>query len=1470
MILNLFRSIRILFVSYLLIVLVFAGFGYSIYQSDKKNELAEQSADLRSTAKFKNDLIEGWYNDRFSDSEILFKQNLVQSQILNLLNSSKKEDHQKIRNIVTEIFNKKDYYNIFIIDQNEKIIFKLFSNRSVKYLKDSLKKSIKNNKIVFTNIYSDSKTGLPSIDISYPLRTSNNSSLTVVIKIDPRISLYPLVSSWYKKHSTGESFIVSKNSKSIIYLSPLKYKSGTKFYLKESYNKDSFIGKTVINNSKGLGQYLDYRGTIVLADVRPIKNMQWYLITKLDMPEVYKRVRNNTLRNLLSLSLIIFLGGLLLIYFYTKTNLNNLKKINEAENKFKSIFDNSTDAVLIIDDNKIIDCNSSALKLFDLPKKSLIGKNPGTLSPELQPDGKQSTELAIELISKTLAGEPQKFEWIHKAKLKLIYLNISLSTIKKNDEKYVTAFLHDITKQKQALESLQDSEEKYRKLVENINDIVYSINAEGVITFVSNTVEKILGYKQEEIIGRSFTELIYPDDLSLTLENFDKIKMNLVQKGEYRILTKSGNVRYMTASSKSSIKDSKFCGINGILVDITENKKAEEKLRFHDYLLNEIGEAIMATDNKGIIIYWNHAAEKLYGWKSEEVIGKNVLDIIPQQSVKKETEVIFENLTKGITWRGEFILQRKDDSTFYGLVTYSPLFNGEADITAIVVISEDISERKKTEEALKESEVHFRNLSDSGQVLIWASSKTRKPDYFNKVWLEFTGRELEQQIKGGWSEVVHPDDLQNCIKIFTDSFDQKKNFNMDYRLQRFDGVYRWIQDNGTPRYNFKNEFIGYIHHCLDITDRKNTETELENAFDQLNNLYKNLPEAVFSVDSVNHKMIKVSPAHKTIFGYSPENFYNNYKLWFDIILPEDKHIAEKGIKLLRKGELVQHQYRCLRPNGTIVWVEAKLNPTLDKDGNLIRIDGISSDITERKNAEQKIRLLSNSIEQSPISIIITDPQGNIDYVNSAFMKTTGFTFEEIRGKYANILKSDFHPNKYCKDLWDTITSGKIWEGEIQNQKKSGELIWEYAIISPVTNENGEITNFVAVEENITEKKKMIEELIDSKEKAEESNRLKSIFLSNMSHELRTPMVGILGFTELLEQEIIDSEHLEMLKSITISSQRLLDTLNSILDLARIEANKYEISFSEFSINEFIKEEVRIFEGKAITKNLFLSYHPCIEDIIIKSDKNILHSIISNLINNAIKFTYHGGVTIRCNVIRKEEKDFINLKVADSGIGIPEESKKLIFEEFRQASEGFSRNFEGTGLGLSITNKLVHFLNGEITVQSTGGMGSTFSVMIPVIINKTYQENKIEQKSLNKTDGYNNKPASIKNLLIVENDSVTINILNHFLRNYYKIDITNNGTEAVDLASNNNYDLIIMDINLGKGADGITVTRIIKKMSKYKYVPIIAATAFAMEADRNEFLAAGCTDYISKPFTKNELLNIISTNLDKSNANFNID
>ncbi len=340
----LFRSVKFLFITYLLLVVVFGGLSYSIYQNDKNNVLEEQSADLKTTAKLKKDLIEGWYNDRLSDSQILSNQNLIQSQIISLLISAKKEDYGQIKDILTGIFNKNDYYNILILDHNEKLIFKLFKNRSAEYLKDSLEKSVKNKNIVFSNIYLDPKSNQPFIDIYSPLYTKNNYSFSLIIKIDPQINLYPLVSSWYKKNSTGESFLISKYLKSLHYISPLKYKTNVKSSFKDTLDKDSFVRNIVINNSKGLGRYLDYRGKIVLADVRPLINLPWYLVTKMDMSEIYKPVSNNTLRNLINLSLIIFLGGILLIYFYTKSNLNNLKKLNEAENKFKSIFDNSTDA----------------------------------------------------------------------------------------------------------------------------------------------------------------------------------------------------------------------------------------------------------------------------------------------------------------------------------------------------------------------------------------------------------------------------------------------------------------------------------------------------------------------------------------------------------------------------------------------------------------------------------------------------------------------------------------------------------------------------------------------------------------------------------------------------------------------------------------------------------------------------------------------------------------------------------------------------------------------------------------------------------------------------------------------------------------------------------------------------------------------------------------------------------------------
>jgi len=511
-----------------------------------------------------------------------------------------------------------------------------------------------------------------------------------------------------------------------------------------------------------------------------------------------------------------------------------------------------------------------------------------------------------------------------------------------------------------------------------------------------------------------------------------------------------------------------------------------------------------------------------------------------------------------------------------------------------------------------------------------------------------------------------------------------------------------------------------------------------------------------------------------------------------------------------------------------------------------------------KKAEEETLKLSAVVVQSPTIVIITDPNGNIEYANPKFSEVTGYSFEEVKWKNPRILNSGFHTKQFFSTLWNTILAGKTWQGEFRNKKRNGELYWENALISPIIDLDGKITHFVAVKEDITEKKKMIEELIEAKEKAEEMNRIKSSFFANMSHELRTPMMGILGFSEVLMLELKDyPDYLKMVNSINASGQRLLETLNLILNLSKLEASKVSVELKTQNIIPILKECFESFESAATNKNINYSFISEYPDILCDIDQLLFASIFNNLLNNAIKFTDAGSINLSISV----DSDYANISVTDTGVGISEAKQNLIWEEFRQASEGYNRGFEGTGLGLTIAKRYTDLMKGSISVKSLYGKGTTFKVGFPLSLKSSsaVSSANTNQNTMSTISSEINPKAKI---LYVEDDEISVKYVSTITKTLYIIDSAKDSDEALNMIKQNKYDAILMDINLHRGMDGLELTKVIRKIDGYKSTPIVAITAFAMGHEKEEFLAKGMTHYLSKPFVKNQLLSLLESIVDK--------
>lgn len=508
------------------------------------------------------------------------------------------------------------------------------------------------------------------------------------------------------------------------------------------------------------------------------------------------------------------------------------------------------------------------------------------------------------------------------------------------------------------------------------------------------------------------------------------------------------------------------------------------------------------------------------------------------------------------------------------------------------------------------------------------------------------------------------------------------------------------------------------------------------------------------------------------------------------------------------------------------------------------------DITLQNKIDTKLNTLKNAVKQSPVGVLITDPNGVIEYINPKFTDITGFSIRDAVGNTPRILKSDYHDESFYEDMWETLLSGKTWKSEIRNKKKSGELYWERLSISPINEEiTGELLGFVGMKEDITEYKKLQENLVKSKEKAEESDKLKTAFLASMSHEIRTPMNSIIGFTDLLREEDMPQEKRDKYTNhIQNSGNTLLNLIDDIIDIAKIEAGQMKISSGTCDLSELMDG---LLKSHTEQKNKLGKEHIELipngdnvkEQLIIKTDQNRLTQILNNIISNAIKFTEEGYVKFGYLTVSDEILQFY---IKDTGIGIPDDEIPYIFDRFRRV-ENDEKIYQGTGLGLAITKNLVELLGGNLWVESFEDVGSIFYFTLPY---ETISKKPKEKKRTKKKEVYNWEG---KTILIAEDEKLNYTYLSEVLeRTGATLIWAKTGSQAVNLYRKHKQkiNVILMDIKMPK-LSGYEAMEIIRKTDKE--VPLIVQTAHVISGEKDKSFSAGADKYLTKPVKYDKLL-----------------
>jgi len=789
-----------------------------------------------------------------------------------------------------------------------------------------------------------------------------------------------------------------------------------------------------------------------------------------------------------------------------------------------------------------------------------------------------------------------------------------------------------------------------------------------------------------------------------------------------------------------------------ILLDQEQKKIKFSLSKSNETLFREtiysISDGIITIDTFGTVMQMNRIAEGLTGWQESEALKQTLTDVFivsDTSSGKKlsNSQIVPLQGVSGFEPGHHFILHSRSLGNLPITFDSSPIKDENNYKIGSVLVFRDLTNELNRLKQIEESSNRFKAIFDESRTALAIISGTNGiVENVNSKMLELTGF-AKQDLVG--KKLLELNIFASGIEKqdILDRFQAKQDLtDVPITILNNQGIKKQCLLYVDAFYERNSEFL--LTSLLDISDRMDLE--------KLNHIQSVISKAMSSSKKLSELFILVREQLSTLMDTTNFTiaFYDEKtgrltapngidekdvlpQFWYAENSLTGYLIRNEKTLLLNKSEIfriVEENQLKLIGTPSECWLGTPLRTKKGIIGAIIvqsysnknaydkrsagMLETIASQIAlylEKKYAEEEALKLSKAIIQSPVSIVITDLKGTIEFVNPKFTDVTGYTFEEAVGKNPRILKSGIHEPEFYKNMWECISSGKEWKGEFLNKKKNGELIWELASITPILDENGNISHYLGVKEDITSMKLLQEDLIKARDQAELSDRLKTIFLQNMSHEIRTPLNGILGFSYLLKTEQLPFDKTSRFAdNIHKSGSRLLHLVSNLIDISRIESGVIDVLYKDINLKQTVRDIVEHFYAISQEKNipLILQLNDLTDDLILNSDPGIFNQVMTNLLNNAFKFTKTGQITVGFEAHKQE----IVFYVQDTGIGIPKEKQTKIFSRFYQADSSLTREYEGAGLGLAICKGMLETIGGKIWFESEEKRGTTFYFSIP--------------------------------------------------------------------------------------------------------------------------------------------------------------
>ena len=1204
-------------------------------------------------------------------------------------------------------------------------------------------------------------------------RVPAQSAGAMLMRIDARDSLYPLINRWPAPSETAEAVLVRREGGEVVFMSDLRHRPGAALTLRRSIGDLQLVAAMGARGATGAAEGVDYRGAAVLAAIRAIPGSPWILLAKEDLAEVYAPLRQQAYAMGITVIALLLAAVFAVIHLLRRINEGFLYAKLSAETERRSLAErlalvtqNANDIILLMDaDKRIVEANDRALTAYGYTLEEFRQLPPGGLRPD---STKGNLPEQLDLLE-SMGGVV--FETVHRRKDGTTFpVEVSGRSIEIEGHQFSLGIYRDLTRRKAYEREIERLNRLYSALSEINGAIVRVKTREEVFGKVCQALVENGGFKLAwigwvepatsavTVVGQAGDETgylrgtrVYCDDrpegrgptgtsiregrpcvcndfagdpnAKPWREAADRagivswIALPISDGGVIRgALTVYAAEKNTFGPKETSLLEEAVRDISFALEHLeVERQRSEAGLALREAC--QLNQKIICAANEGIIVYgpdlryqvWNPYMERLTGLPAAKVLGRHPREIFPFLP-EAETVGVLEKVLAG-DLPGPCTFQFHDPRIGRsGWVAHrsAPLRNTDGAIIGVVKVVRDITERKQAEEALIASEHRYRRLFESAKdgILILDAETGMVMDV-NPFLIDTLCISRNQFLsKKIWELGLFSDIIASQASFA----ELQKNEYIRYEdkpLQTADGRRRDV------------EFVSNVYlldgkrviqcNIRDITERKRIEGELRESHKMLQRVINNIPQHVFWKD---RNLIYLGA--NTVFARSgglsnpadiigKSDFELTWKESANAYRADDWAVIESGVPKLNYEEQQK------RPDGTILWLRTSKLPLLDDEGKTIGMLGIYEDITERKQAEEGLRKLSRIIEQAPLSIVITDLSGAIEYVNPRFCAVTGYTPEEVLGQNPRILKSAQTPPETYRGMWQKLTHGKIWSGALCNRRKNGELYLETAIIAPVVDKSGRATHFVGLKDDITAQRRLAEEIEAKLLREHETSEMKTQFISMISHEFRTPLTAAMASAELLHHHLdrlTPAKREELFERINSSVLRLTEMLDDVLTLSRVDTGHGEVRLGPIDLQLLLndaKEEVRLGDHDAHRFEILAGG----DLAAFVTDTNLLRHIVSNLLGNAARYSPAGTlITIQA----ESDSQRVKLSVEDQGIGIPEPDRDRIFEPFERGSNvGVTK---GSGLGLSIVRRMTGLLGGSITVVRAEGGGSRFTLVLP--------------------------------------------------------------------------------------------------------------------------------------------------------------